>query len=194
MHDLWNMVRDGGGLAMLALFTGVIASLAGCVAALLLLFSKRAAFVLGIVTLVLAMGAASFGTMGVPMGRYRTDQALGGLGIDPSQAERLREQGYSESAAAGRVGAGAAFLPALLGALAAFLGAGGAPPSPPTPVYAGGPFAPAPLPPAGGSSKPRYVLAAIATALAVLALLAAFVGGMSAPYPNPHRTFSENEF
>jgi hypothetical protein len=191
MHHLWNMVRDGGGLAMLAMFTGVIAFLTGCVAALLLLFSKRAAFVLGIVTLVLAMGAASFGTMGVPMGRYRTDQALGGFGIDPSQAERIREEGYSESAAAGRVGAGAAFLPTLLGALAAFLGAGGSPPSQPAQAYPGGPFAPAPLPPEGSSSKTRYVLAAIAAALAVLALLAAFVGGMSAPYPNPHQSYGE---
>lgn len=108
---------------MLAVLLGLLAFCAGAVGAFLLLFSKRAAFVLGIITLVMALGAASFGAMGVPFGRHQTDQALSGFGIDPSQAERIREEGYSESAAAGRVGAGVAFLPILLGALAAFLGA-----------------------------------------------------------------------
>ena len=189
MEHVWHMVKDGGIMALLAVLLGLLALCSGAVAAFLLLFSKRAAFVLGIITLVMALGAASFGALGVPFGRYKTDQALSGFGIDPSQAERIREEGYSESAAAGRVGAGATFLPIMLGALAAFLGAGGTGSSAPAPVYPGGPFAPAPLPPEGGSSKTRYVIAAVATAMALFALLAALIGGMSAEYPNPRETY-----
>lgn len=189
-------MRDGGGLAMLAALVGVIGALLGVVAAAMLGVSRRSAFVLGLVTLSLVALTGTLGAVGVIYGRHQTNQALEGFSAfayDDSNTEyRLREEGYSEAAAAGRVGAMFAALPLLLGAAAAFGGAGAA--SAPTgpvqaPGYGPGIYANVPgayAPP----SKPgagRWILAGVFTAVALVCVLASLGGGMSAPYPNPDR-------
>lgn len=204
---MWTMMKEGGGLAMLAALVGVIGALLGIVAASMLGMSRRSAFVLGLVTLSLVALTGALGAGGVVYGRHQTENALSGLsdfegpegsmgspsgfGIDAKMEERIRAEGYSEAAAAGRIGAMFAALPLLLGAAAAFGGAGaaGAPQPMPPPgygpgIYANVPSAYAPPPKPGAG---HWILAGVFSAVALVCVLASLGGGMTAPYPNPDR-------
>ena len=121
---MWMTIKEGGIGAFGALGLGLLALMVGSLALLCLMFSRKTAYVLGLVTLVLAFTTAGVGLLGVSLGRRQTDQALEGVSdISKSQSERIRHEGYAESLSAAKVGFGSALLPLVLGAIAAFVGA-----------------------------------------------------------------------
>lgn len=93
------------------------------VAVVLAALRHRAAFWAGAFALVLGATSAGLGAMGLVLGRARTDGALSGEGIDPSQKAHIRRVGYEESRSAARIGLVFAALPLLGGALAVVVGA-----------------------------------------------------------------------
>lgn len=126
---LMQMLQEGGWLAGVALVFGVIGTLLGVVALMLGSLKSRAAFGLGVTTLILATLAAEAGIAGTITGKRNVEAALAFVDSDVDRDHILRE-GHREASNAAIVGAWAAGLPLLLGVLGALLGARRAAPAP----------------------------------------------------------------
>jgi hypothetical protein len=190
MHGFWMMVREGGWGAFLALFFGLVGMLVGMGAAVTLIFSRRAAFYVGVFALVTATFAAATGVLGMASGRRTADRAIAAASISHIQRDRIRSEGYKEAAGAARVGFDASMVPLLLGLVAVALGAGAK-------RVAGGPtYAPpgafAPPPPKPPSSAGRWVAGGVVAAFALLTSVGALASS-KAPLPQGKYAFPEDD-
>jgi hypothetical protein len=112
MHIL-ELIRNGGALAMAAVAAGLFGTLLGVIG--LIGPKNKSAVGLAAVTVLLGVGAATFGMLGTVWGKSRTDAALGN--VSRVDRERIRPIGYQEAQDASLVGFGASLLPLLLGAV-----------------------------------------------------------------------------
>lgn len=119
--NLLRLLQEGGIGAWAALALGVIGTIAGVVSLGAALGRTRAAFGLGVTTLLLSVLAAAAGIGGTLWGHVQMERAL--VHIDPVMRERLTQVGTAEAAGASLVGCFAALLPLVLGAFAALVGA-----------------------------------------------------------------------
>jgi hypothetical protein len=117
-----QMVREGGPLALMAVALGLLGLVLGSIALVSALGGNRAAFGLGVAALVVAALASGAGIGGTLRGKKQVDDALVFVDNDVDR-ERVHIAGYQEASGAATVGAFATLLPALLGAIAALLGA-----------------------------------------------------------------------
>jgi len=119
MADLWWAFREGGAPNWIILFFGVV-GLGFALASVGLAASRAsAARWLGIVTLCCAAVIGGIGTLGVFWNRSRTEDAISGAAIRPTQKQRIRRAGYLESKSCAKFGLGLSALPLLAGAIAA---------------------------------------------------------------------------
>jgi len=119
LHDAWSAVRDCGSIAYIAILFAIVGVVVGPVAITAGIISKgRAGLYLGLVAT--ALGALCFmaGGGGVVLGRSKTDQALAGVGVDPTMVERIRVEGYREAAQCVSVGGATGTLPLFFGVIA----------------------------------------------------------------------------
>jgi len=121
MHVV-TMLREGGVGAYAAVALGALGLLLGVVAVIAFLSRSASAFLLGLATLVVGLGAAGAGVAGALHGQRQT--RLAAASIDSSvTAERVLQAGDAEARNAALVGFAASGLPVVLGALAALAGA-----------------------------------------------------------------------
>jgi len=122
--SLWTLIRRTGlgGVEVLGLGTvGVLLGVAGLV---MLAFSRKVvAHRLGLASVLLALGAALAGLLGVSAMDREMEQALATSGFGKIQKERLRLEAEPGARGLATLGYATAMLPLLLGGIAAFLGA-----------------------------------------------------------------------
>lgn len=116
-----EMIQEGGIGAYAALAFGALGFLLGAFAFFAVLGKSRAAFALGVVTLVIASATAGAGMAGTLYGRSQVENALGHVssGLD---RERIHHLGFREAQLSSWIGFFAALLPLALGGAAALLG------------------------------------------------------------------------
>jgi hypothetical protein len=119
---MWDLLRQGGVFAYLAVFAGVLATL-GSLAALGALFaSRKLAWGIGLASLLLTALTVFFGLWGYSSGRAAVEAALIGGGVSPASAVAIRATGYLEAQACPKIAALFVLAPLLLGGLATLLG------------------------------------------------------------------------
>lgn len=129
---MWMMVKEGGWGAFLALGLGSLGIVLGIVSLALLPIARKVGHAMGIVTLVFAFLAPTVGLLGMASGRRMTESAISGNSVGPGMKVRIRHVGYLESQQSAKVGFFMGFIPLLLGATAAFVGARKKPEDPPS--------------------------------------------------------------
>jgi hypothetical protein len=117
---MWNLLREGGWFAMLSAFTGSLATLLSLGALGALFKSRKVAWMIALVALLLTFACVAVGLWGTSSGRAMTDAAL--AAVSPDQVEAIRLAGYRESQACSKIAALFALAPVVLGGLAALLG------------------------------------------------------------------------
>lgn len=122
--EMWTMVQECGWPAFLAIFAGVVAFVVGAVALVLGLSTQgKGGLYAGLGTLVLSLACVGVGAFGVWRGHAIVEDAVAGESIDPSMRERIRQEGYRESAQCLNVGlidAGPSFLLGIVAILTGF--------------------------------------------------------------------------
>jgi TonB family protein len=116
-----SLIQEGGLGAWAALALGALGCLLGLLAVGALIGRSRAAFTLGVLTLVLSAAAAGAGMAGTVYGRQQTDRALAFVG-SRAVGERVQRAGYRESRSSSWVGLSAALVLLALGGVGALLG------------------------------------------------------------------------
>lgn len=116
-----NLIQEGGIGAYAAIALGALGFLLGAFAFFAVLGKSRAAFSLGVVTLVIAAATGGAGMAGTLYGRSQVENALGHVssGLD---RERIHHLGFREAQSSSWLGFFAALLPLALGGAAALLG------------------------------------------------------------------------
>ena len=123
MHEAWLSFRECGWASFLCLLIGVLGMGVGFVGVVLLATRARgAAWIVGAVAAVLGVLALGAGLLGRATGLQRTEAAISGSSVDPSQKERIRAIGAEEASQCIAVGAATGALPFLTGALALGIG------------------------------------------------------------------------
>src|SRR5690348_7123101 len=123
MADFWYTFKSCGApsyLIMLLAMGGFVAAIAAiCVA--LLVARGRLGMIVALGAIVIGTASLAAGALGQMLGRSRTDEALGMMSgssaIDPEMRERIREEGYAESANCMSLGMYGGALPILAGVL-----------------------------------------------------------------------------
>ncbi len=118
MADLWRTFMECGSPAWVVLFLTALGCAAGTVALGVAIIRPRAGLAVAGAALVLAVSAPGAGVIGQHFGRQKVDAVVSDNSIDPSMAERIRAEGYSEAAQCVKVGVGGGSVPFLIGALA----------------------------------------------------------------------------
>ncbi|MDP1829123.1 MAG: AgmX/PglI C-terminal domain-containing protein [Archangium sp.] len=118
---IFELIQEGGIGAYAAIALGALGCLLGASSIIAALGKSRAAFALGVTTLVIASATAGAGMLGTVYGRSQVERALGHVssGLD---RERLHHLGFREAQSSSWVGFFAALLPLALGGAAALLG------------------------------------------------------------------------
>ncbi|MFT3712371.1 MAG: AgmX/PglI C-terminal domain-containing protein [Archangium sp.] len=181
MHFI-EMMREGGPLAMVAVALGFLGVILGGIALVLGLGGSRAGFGLGIATLILATLASAAGIGGTLIGKKQVENALLFVDNDVDKS-RILKMGHKEASGAATLGAFAALLPLLLGAVGAL--SGGRAPGPSS-RRQGIDLAAGPQPETSG----RAVLAVVFIGIAALAASGAWVTGHRPP-PTAKYDFDE---
>ena len=117
---MWTMIKDGGIYAFLAVFVGGLATLSSLGALGALVKSRKAAWGVGLATLLLAALTVFLGIYGMYAGRAAVEAAV--AAVDPAQVALIRQAGYLEAQSCAKVAALFSIAPVLLGGLAALLG------------------------------------------------------------------------
>ena len=122
MPALWERFREGGWPNWLILLLGLVGFLAGSVAIVVPLVSKKrlAALVPGLGAAALACFILCAGVGGMLYGLSRVEGALDSPGIRPTQRERIYRMGLDESKSCVEFSLGFALYPTL-GAVIALL-------------------------------------------------------------------------
>jgi hypothetical protein len=111
-------IRECGWAGYAAIGGGLLALFVALVALSLAVAKPRVGGVFSILALAIAFGPAGCGALGSFQGKQKVDEVVDSVAIDPSQRERIRQQGYREAAACVPVGLGASALPFVLSAVA----------------------------------------------------------------------------
>lgn len=125
MHSAFEVFKDCGWAAWLCVLLGFAGIAAGFVGLVFLLTRARSvAFIPGAIGLLLGGGAIGMGLVGQQWGLSRMEAALTSARgeIDPSQEQRIREQGSLEAGHCLTVGFGTGALPFVMGGLAVAIG------------------------------------------------------------------------
>ena len=167
MADFWWAFREGGTPNWIILFLGLVGVAFTLASVALAATRAPAARWLGVVTMLFAALIGGVGTLGVFWNRGRTDDAISGASLRPTQKERIRRAGYIESKSCAQFGLGFAALPLIAGAIAAIAAPkrkhAAQPPG--TPAMPSMPLAP----PAAGDGTNAMTLAALGIAGAIAA-------------------------
>ncbi len=113
-----TLFHECGWASWAALGAGVIGLFVGLVALSLAFAKPRVGGAFALLALGIALLPAGCGMAGRMQGERITDQVVDSAAIDPTQRERIRAEGYRESAACTTVGLGATAAPFFLSALA----------------------------------------------------------------------------
>ncbi len=125
MSSAFEVFKDCGWPAWICVLLGAAGLTAGFVGLVFLLTRARSvAWIPGAIALLLGGGALSMGVVGRQWGLSRMEEALTSARgeIDPSQEQRIREQGTIEAGHCVSVGFGAGSLPFVMGGLAVAIG------------------------------------------------------------------------
>jgi hypothetical protein len=122
MHVIWEEFKNGGWPNLVIVLFGLLGVAVAVLAAALAAARSRAALPAGMASVLLAAFIAAIGLLGVMWGRSRTNEALLGESISPSQKERIQRAGYDESRSCSRFALAFGALPLLFGAAAMAVG------------------------------------------------------------------------
>lgn len=170
-----EMMREGGPLALVAMALGVLGTIFGVIAVVVGLGGSRSGFGLGVTTLIFAILASGAGVGGTLIGKQQVEAALVMVDSDVDRDLILRA-GHKEASGAATLGAFAALLPLVLGALAALAGARAAS----SPQRRQG-IDLSPTEAQGSETSGRAVLAVVFIGIAALAASGAWVTGHRPP-------------
>ncbi len=118
MASVWHTFQMAGWTAYVCLLLAIIGLPLGLMACVISVARLRAARLVAILVLCFGALAPAVGAVGMLLGRSMVDSALEGEAINPTQRERIREQGYYEAEQALYVGLVCGALPLLLGVVA----------------------------------------------------------------------------
>ncbi len=125
MHSAFEVFKDCGWPAWICVLLAAGGLTGGFVGLVFLATRARSvAWIPGAIALVLGGSAVGMGLVGQQWGLSRMEEALTSAKgqIDPSQEQRIREQGGIEAGHCVNVGVGAGALPFLMGGLAVAIG------------------------------------------------------------------------
>lgn len=134
---IFEDVKNAGFPGLLLLVLGVVGILLSVVALVFVVSKQRAAFLTGLAALGLSGLILFGGALGTMYGRHQTDQALASGAVSKVVVERIRRGGYEEARSASKLGLIFGAAPLLMGAIAAFAGAGRRKEDAPRGAYAG---------------------------------------------------------
>jgi hypothetical protein len=103
-----------GAAAFGVILLAAVGALLGLVAIGVSVYRTRWARAFAVFALAAALSAPALGIVGTFLGRHKVDGALSSGAVDPSIAESLRNEGYSEAAQCTNLGLGFGAAPVLL--------------------------------------------------------------------------------
>lgn len=180
MNSFFEMVREGGPLAMVAVFFGLLGAMLGVIAVIVGLGGSRAGFGLGVATLILSTLSSGAGIGGTLLGKRQVDTAMAFVD-NPVDRDLIALVGHQEASGAATLGAFGSLLPLVLGALGALAGAR-AQSNPPR--RQGLDASQTEL--SGSESSGRAVLVAVFIGIAALGASGAWVTGHRPPPPSKY--------
>jgi hypothetical protein len=114
MVSVWWAFQACGWWSWLSLLVALGALALAAVALIVALSRARAAVLLAWLALAVALLPVGVGAAGMAFGRSRVNQAVASGFVDPSQLERIREEGYREAGSCVTLGGTFTALPLLL--------------------------------------------------------------------------------
>lgn len=107
------LVAMGGGFALIVSVVALVLAFTG----------QKAAKIVGTAAIVVAIGVAGLGIIGMILGNMKVAEALSGEGIDPSQKALIEQVGHAEAMQCTKLGMGFGALPLVLAAIALVIAA-----------------------------------------------------------------------
>jgi hypothetical protein len=118
MSNVLEVLQECGWPSWLCLLAGLLAVALSAVAVGMALLRGRASVVLAWAALAVALSPTGIGALGMVHGRSRTNEIVTGSFVDPTQRERIREEGYRQAGSCVTVGGSLTVPPLLLAAIA----------------------------------------------------------------------------